>query len=81
MNISITFAFLERMHEIAGKYYEGTVLVCGESVSQYDFPGSDNRRERQVHRINNRLLTSHCLAQIGNTREHLDQFLSSVLTA
>lgn len=31
-----TFAFLDKMHEIAGKYYDGTVLVCGESVSQYD---------------------------------------------
>ncbi|MCM1087675.1 MAG: MMPL family transporter [Muribaculaceae bacterium] len=31
-----TFAFLDKMHEIAGKYYSGTILVCGESVSQYD---------------------------------------------
>lgn len=31
-----TFAFLDKIHEIAGKYYSGTVLVCGESVSQYD---------------------------------------------
>lgn len=40
-----TFAFLDRMHEIAGKYYDGTVLVCGESVSQYDLQktfGRDN---------------------------------------
>lgn len=31
-----TFAFLDKMHEIAGRYYDGRVLVCGESVSQYD---------------------------------------------
>lgn len=31
-----TFAFLDEMHELAGKYYSGKVLVCGESVSQYD---------------------------------------------
>ena len=31
-----TFAFIDKMHEIAGKYYSGTILVCGESVSQYD---------------------------------------------
>lgn len=31
-----TFAFLDKMHEIAGRYYDGKVLVCGESVSQYD---------------------------------------------
>ncbi|MCH5250184.1 MAG: MMPL family transporter [Lachnospiraceae bacterium] len=32
-----TFAFLDEMHEIAGKYYEeGTILVVGESTSQYD---------------------------------------------
>lgn len=31
-----TFAFLDKMHEIAGHYYDGGVLVCGESVSQYD---------------------------------------------
>ncbi len=31
-----TFAFLDKMHEIAGRYYDGGVLVCGESVSQYD---------------------------------------------
>ncbi len=31
-----TFAFLDRMHEIAGKYYEGTVLIPGEATSQYD---------------------------------------------
>lgn len=32
-----TFAFLDEMHEMARKYYEeGTVLVVGESTSQYD---------------------------------------------
>ncbi len=31
-----TFAFLDKIHEIAGRYYDGRVLVCGESVSQYD---------------------------------------------
>lgn len=40
-----TFAFLDQMHEMAGRYYDGTVLVCGESVSQYDLQktfGRDN---------------------------------------
>lgn len=41
-----TFAFLDRIHEIAGRYYpSGRVLVCGESVSQYDLQktfGRDN---------------------------------------
>ncbi len=41
-----TFAFLDRMHEIAEKYYPNErVLVCGESVSQYDLQktfGRDN---------------------------------------
>lgn len=31
-----TFAFLDRMHEIAGKYYEETILIPGEATSQYD---------------------------------------------
>ena len=31
-----TFAFLDKMHEIAAKYYDGTILVVGESTSQYD---------------------------------------------
>ncbi len=33
-----TFAFLDRMHTIAGKYYDGedNILVVGESTSQYD---------------------------------------------
>lgn len=40
-----TFAFIDKMHEIAGKYYGSGVLVCGESVSQYDLQktfGRDN---------------------------------------
>ena len=31
-----TFAFLEQMHKIAGKYYEEPVLIPGEATSQYD---------------------------------------------
>ena len=31
-----TFAFLDKMHEIANKYYEGTILIPGEATSQYD---------------------------------------------
>ncbi len=31
-----TFAFLDKMHEIAGKYYGGDVLIPGEATSQYD---------------------------------------------
>jgi predicted RND superfamily exporter protein len=31
-----TFAFLDEMHDIAAKYYDGTVLIPGESTSQYD---------------------------------------------
>ncbi len=31
-----TFRFLDRMHDIAHQYYDGTVLVCGETVSEYD---------------------------------------------
>ncbi len=40
-----TFAFIDRMHEMAERYYSGKVLVCGESVSQYDLQktfGRDN---------------------------------------
>lgn len=40
-----TFAFIDKMHEIAEKYYDGRILVCGESVSQYDLQktfGRDN---------------------------------------
>jgi predicted RND superfamily exporter protein len=31
-----TFAFLDEMHEVAAKYYDGTVLIPGDSTSQYD---------------------------------------------
>jgi len=33
-----TFAFLDEMHEIAGRYYDGAdkILIAGESTSQYD---------------------------------------------
>jgi predicted RND superfamily exporter protein len=31
-----TFAFLDEMHDIAAKYYDGTVLIPGDSTSQYD---------------------------------------------
>lgn len=31
-----TFAFLDEMHTIAAKYYDGKILVPGESTSQYD---------------------------------------------
>ena len=31
-----TFAFLDEMHEIARKYYDGNIYVIGESTSQYD---------------------------------------------
>ena len=31
-----TFEFLDRMHDIAHEQYDGTVIVCGETVSQYD---------------------------------------------
>ena len=38
-----TFAFLDKMHEIAGRYYDRGVLVCGESVSQYDLQKTFSR--------------------------------------
>ena len=33
-----TFAFLDQMHEIAGRFYDGAdnILIAGESTSQYD---------------------------------------------
>ena len=31
-----TFAFLDEMHTMAQKYYDGTILIPGESTSQYD---------------------------------------------
>ncbi|MCM1049624.1 MAG: MMPL family transporter [Clostridiales bacterium] len=44
-----TFAFLDKIHEIAGKYYNGTVLVCGESVSQYDLQKTFSRDNMVVN--------------------------------
>ncbi|MCM1262763.1 MAG: MMPL family transporter [Butyrivibrio sp.] len=44
-----TFAFLDKIHEIAGKYYDGTVLVCGESVSQYDLQKTFSRDNMVVN--------------------------------
>ena len=40
-----TFTFLDKIHDMAHKYYDGTVLVCGETVSVYDLQktfGRDN---------------------------------------
>ena len=31
-----TFAFIDKMHEMAAKYYSGKVLVAGNATSQYD---------------------------------------------
>ena len=31
-----TFAFLDEMHTMAEKYYDGTILIPGDSTSQYD---------------------------------------------
>ncbi len=31
-----TFAFLDELHQIAGKYYQGAVYLAGDSTSQYD---------------------------------------------
>ncbi len=44
-----TFAFIDRMHEIAGKYYSGTKLVVGESVSQYDLQKTFSRDNNVVN--------------------------------
>ena len=40
-----TFAFLDEMHVIAGKYYDGkeNILVAGESTSQYDLKKTFSR--------------------------------------
>ncbi|HAG69500.1 MAG TPA: RND transporter [Lachnospiraceae bacterium] len=40
-----TFRFLDEMHDIAYRFYSGPVLVCGETVSEYDLQktfGRDN---------------------------------------
>lgn len=44
-----TFAFLDKMHDIAGKYYDGAALVCGESVSQYDLQKTFSRDNMVVN--------------------------------
>lgn len=44
-----TFAFLDEMHEIAGRYYEGSVLIPGESTSQYDLYKTFQRDNRVVN--------------------------------
>lgn len=35
-----TFAFLDELHEIAGKYYEGEILIPGQSTCDYDLSKS-----------------------------------------
>lgn len=44
-----TFAFIDQMHEIAGKYYSGRVFVVGESVSQYDLQKTFSRDNNVVN--------------------------------
>lgn len=44
-----TFAFLDEMHEIAGKYYEEPVLIPGEATSQYDLYKTFQRDNRVVN--------------------------------
>lgn len=44
-----TFAFLDEMHEIAGKYYEGTILIPGEATSQYDLYKTFQRDNKVVN--------------------------------
>ncbi len=44
-----TFAFLGKMHDIAHKYYEGTVLVAGESTSQLDLKNTFARDNAVVN--------------------------------
>lgn len=46
-----TFAFLDKMHEIAGKYYDGNVWVAGESTSQYDLCKTFERDNKVVNII------------------------------
>lgn len=41
-----TFAFLDKLHEIAGKYYEGEILIPGQPTCDYDLSkcfGRDNK--------------------------------------
>lgn len=45
-----TYAFLDKMHEIAGKYYPGgRILLCGECVSQYDLKNTFSRDNTVVN--------------------------------
>lgn len=45
-----TFAFLDKMHEIAGKYYEGEeILIPGNATSQYDLYKSFQRDNKVVN--------------------------------
>ena len=46
-----TFAFLDKMHEIAAKYYEGEILVTGESTSQYDLKKTFERDNLVVNLV------------------------------
>lgn len=44
-----TFAFIDKMHEMAEKYYSGDVYVVGESVSQYDLKKTFSRDNMVVN--------------------------------
>ena len=44
-----TFEFLEKMHDMAHKYYDGTVLVVGESTSQLDLKNTFARDNAVVN--------------------------------
>ena len=44
-----TFAFIDRIHEIAHKYYEGTILMAGEPNSQYDLKTTFMRDNKVVN--------------------------------
>ncbi|HOO28526.1 MAG TPA: MMPL family transporter, partial [Lachnospiraceae bacterium] len=46
-----TFAFIDEMHEIAEKYYSGTILVVGDSVSQYDLQKTFSRDNNVVNAV------------------------------
>ncbi|MDO4965281.1 MAG: MMPL family transporter [Lachnospiraceae bacterium] len=49
-----TFAFIEKMHEIAGKYYPddgSSIYVVGESVSQYDLKKTFSRDNLVVNLV------------------------------
>ncbi|MCR5735574.1 MAG: MMPL family transporter [Lachnospiraceae bacterium] len=46
---SETFEFLDRMHKMAARYYDGKILVCGETVSQYDLQKTFSRDNMVVN--------------------------------